>query len=270
MSSQDTTLTSSSAPYDVGAMLAKRARTHTAPALSAAAKRHVSHPHDHVTNSSSNSSSSSSSSSGSSTSGGSSVHDEQFEQEQQQQERTLGVTVSSEPTVTSPLVCIALGDSLLFDISKGCYPVYQRDSLLNSNPHFDYGAFRDLATHMTAAAAGGNSSSALYATFGFAFTAPGSYVFSSSCDAAVSSSTVSSGTVAAAAAASLAVVAVMRADTACTTPSQFVPLTTSALVSLGIAKQDAGLTLTPDWALIGGLLVSVRRVTFSVLRSSLN
>jgi hypothetical protein len=252
------TTTTSSTRYDVDAMLAKRARTHTAPALSAAAKRHVTHPHDHVTNSSNSSSSSSSGSIGSS------VHEQQSEQ-QQQQERTLGVTLSSEPTVTSPLVCIALGDSLLFDISKGCYPVYQRDSLLNSNPHFDYGAFRDLATHMTAAAASGNSSSssALYATFGFTFTAPGSYVFSSSCDAAVSSSAgTSSGTVAAAAAASLAVVAVMRADTACTTPAQFVPLTTSALVSLGIAKQDAGLTLTPDWALIGGLLVSMWRVTY--------
>jgi hypothetical protein len=248
----------SSTPYDVEAMLEKRARTHTASALSAAARRHVSHLYDSVTNSSSASASSSATSV-------SSVQDKQ-----QQQDRVLAVTLSSEPTVTSPLVCIALGDSLLFDISAGCYPVYQRDSLLNSNPHFDYGAFRDLATHMTAAAATGSnsSSSALYTTFGFAFTAPGSYVFSSSCDPAVKSSTgSSSGTVTAAAVSSLAVVAVMRADTACTTPAQFVPLTTSALVSLGIAKQDKGLTLTPDWSLIGGLLVSLRRVTFAVLNA---
>lgn len=38
-----------------------------------------------------------------------------------------------EPAVESPLSCVSQGDSVLFDISSGCYPVYQKDSLLNSN-----------------------------------------------------------------------------------------------------------------------------------------
>lgn len=39
----------------------------------------------------------------------------------------------AEPAVESPLTCVSQGDSVLFDISSGCYPVYQKDSLLNSN-----------------------------------------------------------------------------------------------------------------------------------------
>lgn len=39
----------------------------------------------------------------------------------------------AEPAVESPLSCVSQGDSVLFDISSGCYPVYQKDSLLNSN-----------------------------------------------------------------------------------------------------------------------------------------
>lgn len=39
----------------------------------------------------------------------------------------------AEPAVEDPLVCIAEGDSLLFDISSGCYPEYDKDSLLNTN-----------------------------------------------------------------------------------------------------------------------------------------
>ena len=76
--------------------------------------------------------------------------------------------------MSNPVTCVALGDALLFDVSSGCYPVYQRDSLLNSNAQFDYGPFRDLAAAM-------KSNSAAYSTFGFVFSTPGAYVFSSSC-----------------------------------------------------------------------------------------
>lgn len=37
------------------------------------------------------------------------------------------------PAVESPLSCVSEGDSVIFDISSGCYPVYEKDSLLNSN-----------------------------------------------------------------------------------------------------------------------------------------
>lgn len=40
---------------------------------------------------------------------------------------------TGEPAVESPLTCVSEGDSVLFDISSGCYPLYEKDSLLNSN-----------------------------------------------------------------------------------------------------------------------------------------
>lgn len=40
----------------------------------------------------------------------------------------------AEPAIESPLSCVGQGDSVIFDISSGCYPIYEKDSLLNSNP----------------------------------------------------------------------------------------------------------------------------------------
>lgn len=48
-------------------------------------------------------------------------------------ERRRLVGDEAEPAVESPLSCVRKGDSVLFDISSGCYPVYDKDSLLNSN-----------------------------------------------------------------------------------------------------------------------------------------
>jgi len=47
--------------------------------------------------------------------------------------------------VLNPVYCIVVGSSFLFTISDPKhYPVYLRDSVLNTNPDFDYGAFLDL------------------------------------------------------------------------------------------------------------------------------
>lgn len=43
------------------------------------------------------------------------------------------VGTGTEPAVESPLSCVSEGDAVIFDISSGCYPVYEKDSLLNSN-----------------------------------------------------------------------------------------------------------------------------------------
>lgn len=49
-------------------------------------------------------------------------------------------------TVPSPVICLELGQGLLFSLPDGktSYPVYVKDSLLNTNPDFDYGEFRKL------------------------------------------------------------------------------------------------------------------------------
>ncbi|CAM9787208.1 unnamed protein product, partial [Laminaria digitata] len=101
--------------------------------------------------------------------------------------RRLNGDDTGEPAVEHPLTCVSEGDSVLFDISSGCYPVYEKDSLLNSNAEFDYGEFRTVAELGT--------SSATYESFGFVFENAGTYVFSSSCNSL-----------------SIVVVAVMSAD----------------------------------------------------------
>lgn len=53
------------------------------------------------------------------------------------------------PGITNPVYCIGAGSSFLFTIADPYhYPVYLRDSVLNTNPDFDYGAFLDLADEM--------------------------------------------------------------------------------------------------------------------------
>ena len=47
------------------------------------------------------------------------------------------------------MVCVAKDDSMLFTIrDPQHYPVYLKDSIMNSNPSFDYGQFLILATQM--------------------------------------------------------------------------------------------------------------------------
>lgn len=43
----------------------------------------------------------------------------------------------------------------------------------------------------------------------------------------------------------------------CTTEAQFVPMTASNLIMLGVGKNSEDITLSPDWALIGGLLAGI-------------
>ena len=47
--------------------------------------------------------------------------------------------------VPNPVVCLNLGDGMLFEInSPDHYPIYLKDSLINSNSAFDFGQFKDL------------------------------------------------------------------------------------------------------------------------------
>jgi|JI10StandDraft_1071094.scaffolds.fasta_scaffold84118_4 hypothetical protein len=48
-------------------------------------------------------------------------------------------------------MCLELGETLIFTIDDyDHYPVYVKDSILNSNSEFDYGPFVDLATKLAA------------------------------------------------------------------------------------------------------------------------
>lgn len=47
--------------------------------------------------------------------------------------------------INNPVVCTVAGSAMLFDeLDETKYPVYEKDSLLNTNSNFDYGDFEDL------------------------------------------------------------------------------------------------------------------------------
>ena len=77
---------------------------------------------------------------------------------------------ADDASIANPVVCIAHGTTMLFDVSNDNYPVYVTNSLLNSNDDFDYSAFTSLQE--TA------QSTATVASFAFTFDEAGLYVFS--------------------------------------------------------------------------------------------
>ena len=51
--------------------------------------------------------------------------------------------------IRNPVVCIKQGSALLFDgIDAYHYPVYEKDSLINTNSQFDYSKFLYLAKQL--------------------------------------------------------------------------------------------------------------------------
>jgi len=133
-----------------------------------------------------------------------------------------------EPTVVlQPVLCIRSGDTILFNLgSEGerAYPVYKKDSLLNTNPDFDFGAFRFL------------QGAEFVEVFAFTFQDAGIYVFGSSLNFDLEM-----------------VVAVQGRGQSCPTEAEIVPKSASTLLALG-AKRSNEIILEPDWSLMGALL----------------
>eukprot|EP00762_Andalucia_godoyi_P006917 ANDGO_08315.mRNA.1 Reticulocyte-binding protein 2 homolog a len=151
---------------------------------------------------------------------------------------THSVTVRDSSTLPSgidqPVVCLKKGEGMLWSIpsDRTHYPVYEKDSLYNTNPNFDYGAFRQLKDQL-------KDPLTTIATFAFTFNDRGVYVFS---DAASSSR--------------LQIISVLDDNQDCPKDSRIGPLTASNLVSVGVRRSD-NILLEPDWLLIAILLVGL-------------
>ena len=143
--------------------------------------------------------------------------------------RLLATTTSTE--ISNPVICVHEGDSAVFEVDGGGhYPVYQKDSLLNSNPNFDYGAFKALAESVAAQMSVGDQTPQY---FGYTFTTAGRYFFTDSINTETT-----------------LVVSVTKGSEQCASENAFLqPRTSSSLSVFGLALSSS-IMLEPDYVML--------------------
>ncbi|XP_072313008.1 uncharacterized protein [Eucyclogobius newberryi] len=131
--------------------------------------------------------------------------------------------------ILNPTTCLHLEDIILFTVSTNHFPEYDVDNLYNTNPVFDWGAFRQLKEELTL-------SWTPPSFFSFVFHQPGVYVFKLSSHEHKHM-----------------YVRVMPADGQCYEPGPFFSTTSRHLNRVGINRRRE-LLLRPDWFVAGGLV----------------
>lgn len=90
--------------------------------------------------------------------------------------RRLQLDANQAQYINNPVICTTSGSAMLFEnLSEEKYPFYMKDSLLNTNSNFDYGAFSALPEQLQ-----GKTNQ----NFVFTFEQSGIYVFGDSRDEA--------------------------------------------------------------------------------------
>lgn len=137
--------------------------------------------------------------------------------------------LSSSVGIPDPVACININDTYLFSVTATNYPVYDKDSLLNNNPNFDYGAFEQLADLM--------KSGSTTTVFAFTFTEQGIYDITDSSDSDQH-----------------IIISVMGTSQQCPDPT--IPIQTrteSSVLTLG-TQLNNNIIADPNWLFIGGIL----------------
>ena len=157
-------------------------------------------------------------------------------------------TDSLPQTISNPLLCLQINEAIVFQISQDAnsssihYPVYIKEHLLNSNPGFDYGAFRQLANFI--------QSGVNISQFVYTFSEAGSYYFQ---DSIIASSQM--------------VVTVMQDGVTCERDGQdfrVLPSSSTYLIQYGIASQPI-LSQEPYFAAILGIMATSMFILFIVI-----
>jgi hypothetical protein len=116
------------------------------------------------------------------------------------------------------------------------YPQYLKDSILNTNPNFDYGQFLVLKTTI--------DTGKTVTAFSFVFNDPGVYVFQDSVNVT-----------------KVTIIGVVKESQDCSTKDANVQsATASALASIGIAPQSKN--VRPNWSFIIGTFVFIILISF--------
>ena len=132
---------------------------------------------------------------------------------------------SQAPSIQQPLVCISLGDTIMWDLRQGAgYPVYVRDSLLNSADAFDFGRFEELGRLQ--------SQFNNITLFAFTFRVSGIFTFTMSNLPQQQM-----------------LVRVAEAGSTCPTDGPIVPLNLANLIEVGARRND-DLVLEVDWVFV--------------------
>jgi len=148
--------------------------------------------------------------------------------------RGLQDAPAESPQLQNPVYCLTEGDAFLFSISDpDHYPVYLRDSVMNTNPDFDYGAFLDLAAEMKKKKALGSTAPTL---FTFTFLSEGAYVFADNADSG-----------------KMMLVTVKGPGEACADPDRYVQsISASSLSQFGVPQRQ-DIIIGPDYPLLVSL-----------------
>jgi hypothetical protein len=145
--------------------------------------------------------------------------------------RRLQESTAATDEISNPVACIYEGEAFIFSIADDQhYPVYDKDSLINTNKNFDYGPFRELQRMI-------ESNSSTITTFAFTFKSAGIFDFVDKANKDLH-----------------LVISVIGNGQQCPDPD--IPLRTrteASLLTVG-AKTTDDIILEPDWPLICGLL----------------